>query len=337
MPFKQYLGPIGTDVTMPIAHVETLLTEAELADEFLQAITNRQIPEKFFYWSPLSVKAWLALCQDGAYRNFVRSDVLIRQCLSTVVRDCPGGPVEVVSLGAGSGTKDLQILKALSAAGHRVRYVPVDAGMMLLEMACLESARHGLDHRGVKADFTNPKHLAALASARETAPRLLLLLGNSLGAFDPPAMLAAVRALMRETDQLLVDGELGQDRETLAGYDNPTNRAFALAPLLSIGISETDGRLVFKALEDLRPGLHRLGKYFEMTRDCTITVGGLSVPLQAGDRIRMNHSGKYSRDGFEDLLQESGFSPIERFLSDDGRFLMVLARPAIRVYPSSDE
>ena len=43
-----------------------LLTENDLADEFVSAFRARRLPEKFFYWFPLSVRAWLALCSDGA-------------------------------------------------------------------------------------------------------------------------------------------------------------------------------------------------------------------------------------------------------------------------------
>ena len=57
--------------------IQALLTENDLADEFVRAFGERRLPEKFFYWFPLSVRAWLALCSDGAYRNFVRSRSLM--------------------------------------------------------------------------------------------------------------------------------------------------------------------------------------------------------------------------------------------------------------------
>src|SRR2546425_5382522 len=41
--------------------IHTLLTENALADEFVSAFRARRLPEKFFYWFPLSVRAWLAL------------------------------------------------------------------------------------------------------------------------------------------------------------------------------------------------------------------------------------------------------------------------------------
>src|SRR5207249_3551829 len=47
---------------------QALLTENDLAEEFVSAFRERRLAEKFFYWFPLSVRAWLALCSDGAYR-----------------------------------------------------------------------------------------------------------------------------------------------------------------------------------------------------------------------------------------------------------------------------
>ena len=42
-------------------NVEVLLTETEIADEFAESIEARDLPEKFFYWTPLSIQSWKAL------------------------------------------------------------------------------------------------------------------------------------------------------------------------------------------------------------------------------------------------------------------------------------
>src|SRR5207245_4907741 len=84
---------------------------------------------------PLSVRAWLALCSDGAYRNFVRSRSLIAQSRAELAGQTPAGEIEVLSLGAGQGDKDVLLLEALRGHGRSVRYVPVDASQGLLEIA----------------------------------------------------------------------------------------------------------------------------------------------------------------------------------------------------------
>ena len=294
--------------------IHALLTENALADEFVSAFHARRLPEKFFYWFPLSVRSWLALCSDGAYRNFVRSRSLIARSGAELARLFPVAPLEVVSLGAGQGDKDLLLLEALRERGARVSYVPVDTSQALLEMACAGALAAGFPAQGIKADFTLPTHLKALAAEPEAPPRLVLLIGNTLGAFDPIAE-------ARELTRLLRPGDA-----TVAGYDNPLNRRFAWAPLNAVGIRDTDGELVFEAADDLRlPGLHLIPKHFRAARDVEALLGGEALRLARGERLAMNHSYKYAADTFLRILSEAGLAVRWQGRSDDERFLMVLA------------
>lgn len=311
--------------------IQALLTETAIADEFVASFQARRLAEKFFYWFPLSVRAWLALCSDGAYRNFVRSRSLIAQSAADVARYTAAGPVEVLSLGAGQGDKDLLLLEALREQGRGASYLPVDASQGLLEMACQGAIAAGFPAHGIKADVTRPDHLAALAAHPETPPRLVLMLGNTLGAFDPLAATRALRGLLRPGDLLVVDGEIYSGDATVAGYDNPLNRRFAWAPLHSVGIDEADGEVRFEVREDPRlpgGGLHPLAKYFAARRDVTARLGGESVALRAGERVEMNHSYKYSVDAFARMLAGAGLAPRWQGTSDDGRFVMALVGPA---------
>src|SRR6266498_72891 len=197
--------------------IQVLLTETAIADEFVVSFRTRRLEEKFFYWFPLSVRAWLALCSDGAYRNFVRSRSLIAQSAKDLGARLQSASLEVVSLGSGQGDKDLILLQHLVADGKRIRYVPVDASQALLEMACAGALQAGIWAQGIKADFNHAQHLAELAPGPETPPRLVMLLGNTLGAFDPIAEAGALAGLLRPEDRLLVDGEIYAGHQTVAG------------------------------------------------------------------------------------------------------------------------
>jgi uncharacterized SAM-dependent methyltransferase len=305
--------------------VQVLLTENELAEQFVSSFRARALAEKFFYWFPLSVRAWLELCADGAYRNYVRSRSLIARSAGEVAAFLAPGLVEVLSLGSGQGDKDLILLQALRAHGARVSYLPVDSSQALLEMACRGALDAGITAHGIKADFTVSSQLTALAAEPETPRRLVCLLGNTLGAFDPIAEAHALRGLLRQDDSLLVDGELFA-AETLAGYDNPLNRRFAWAPLHAVGIGEADGELVFESRTDPRlPGLHLVPKYFRAGRDVRALVGGTALDLPAGERVDMNHSYKYAPETFLGILRHARFAVRWQGTSDDGRFLMALA------------
>lgn len=327
-PFGVWTTP-GPELERLVIQIQSLLTEHDLAEEFVASFQARRVAEKFFYWFPLSVRAWLALCSDGAYRNYVRSRSLIAQSADDLARYVRPGPLEVLSLGSGQGDKDLLLLQALARHGVRIAYVPVDTSQALLELACDGALEAGFAAQGIKADLTRPDHLAALAADPEGPPRLVVMIGNTLGAFDPIAEARELRRLLRPGDSLLVDGELYAGQETVAGYDNPLNRRFAWAPLRSVGIRETDGELRFESRDDPRlPGLHLLPKHFRASRDLEALMGGEMLVLRAGERLDMSHSYKYAAHTLLRILADAGLDACWQRTSDDGRFLMVLAGPA---------
>ncbi|HEX9823173.1 MAG TPA: L-histidine N(alpha)-methyltransferase [Actinomycetota bacterium] len=306
--------------------VRSLLTEKDLAAEFLAALAARLLPEKFFYWFPLSVRAWLDLCSDGDYRNYVRSRSLIATSAPELAAIAPSGPLEVLSLGSGQGDKDAILLRALSGGRSDLRYTPVDTSQALLEMAIVEAGAADVRAEGVKADLTNADHLEALRASPDAPPRLVMLIGNTLGAFDAVRYAETLAGFLREQDLLLVDGELYSGPETLAGYDNPVNRSFAWAPLHAVGIRDEDGELRFETADDPEvPGLYAVTKHFEAGRDIEAMAGGTSLRLAAGERVAMSRSGKYERETFVGILEDAGL-PV-RWLgnSEDGNFVMALA------------
>jgi uncharacterized SAM-dependent methyltransferase len=316
---------------MPLP-IQVVLTESELARDFLTALEQRDIPEKFFYWFPLSVRAWLALCAGGdaaGYRNFDRSRELIERRAREIAERTRPGVVEVISLGAGQGDKDRVVLDALAQLGREVRYRPVDASIGLLEMAVHDAMRSGHATIGVKADFTNADHLASVGATSDVhdGTRMVLMLGNTLGAFDPLELAQQLAALLRAGDLAVVDGELFAGEETLAGYDNPVNRRFALAPLAAAGLTPADGELVFTTTRDARrAGLFRVEKHFTARHDVRLSVAGESVLLRGAERLSMSPSHKYDEPAFLSILKEAHLSPVAIHRSDDGRFVMAIVQ-----------
>jgi uncharacterized SAM-dependent methyltransferase len=191
------------------------------------------------------------------------------------------------------------------------------------------AAAAGFPARGLKSDLSDPQTLRALAaSARE--PRIYLLLGNTLGALEPLEFLRCLSELLRPLDQLVADAEIFDAQRTMAGYDNPINRRFAFAPLASIGLADgRDGELVFESGADAgRADVHWVSKHFRAARKLEITVAGRCVALAAGEKVEMSRSLKYSRAAFLRILGEAGrLTPRREFITDDGRFLMVVAAP----------
>lgn len=304
-----------------------LLTEQEIEADFVRALERRFLPEYLFYWSPASVDAWLALCSDGPYRVFARSYALLDAQVDNITRFLPGGNLEVVSLGAGSGEKDRLLLSALAATQRGISYVPVDASQQLLESACRGAAALGWLHRGIKADVLNPSHLKTISTLlRPNRPRVYLVLGNNLGAWEPGLFLKALHDLMRDRDLLVVDGEIYRGAETLRGFENAPNRRFALAPLRFLGITADDGQLCFESSWcDDEKHFFTVRKHFRPHTDLHVALDGTVVDLPAHVKLEMSASGKFSHQGFTACMERSGFRCLWSDCGPDGAHMMAVA------------
>src|SRR5579872_194181 len=266
-------------------NIEVFLTEAEIAQEFADSIDARDLPEKFFYWFPRSVRAWLDLSQNSVTSG-------IRQCWEDLAQNAQNlsetsdSTLSVISFGSGDGAKDRMLIKILQRAGRTVKYFPVDASQTLLELACSAAEDSEIETMGIKADISSPMHLVLASDAAES-PRIFLMAGNTLGGFDPLDQVRHLAECMRSDDRLIIDGEIFHDA-VLARSEDPLVRRFALAPLATIGISEEDGELRMEHKQDERhSGLHLITRVFRAERDLKLAVPG-DPTLPRGERVLLN-------------------------------------------------
>ena len=307
--------------------IEVVLTEADIAQEFAEAVQARDVPEKFFFWSPHSARAWLSLTDDPVlYGGLAATWGSLAADPRTLARNF-SGRVPIISFGSGDGARDRMLMEGLKQVGAQCHYFPVDASQTLLEMACAGADDDDFETTGIKADISSPVHLVYAADAAEP-PRLFLSTGNTLGGFDPLAQIRYFAQCLRGADCLIVDGELYDEKQTMARREYPAVRRFLAALLTGIGITADDGEVRFDhKLDERHRGLHLITRSFRAGRDLSASVGGEQVPLERGERIGLNFQYVYSADSFRWLLREQGGLSIEReYLSPDGRFLTALCR-----------
>ena len=304
--------------------IETLLTEAEISEEFAEAMEARDVPEKFFYWHPLSVQAWLALSRSVMYESRLHSWNLLVDDVASISGHLDS-IVAVISLGAGDGAQDILLLKALQSVKLDVDYFPVDASQQLLEMACAAAEDEEVDTLGLKADISSPMHLVLAADASEH-PKLFLLCGNTLGGFDPLDEVKHLSQGMHEGDRLIVDAEIFDKAAALSSRDSPVGRQFAFAPLAEFGISKEDGEIRFEERHDERhEGLWMITRRFQTDRDLRLTVADRDITLQRGERVSLSFNYTYSVEAFRWVLtKHGGLKILQEYPSPDGRYLTVV-------------
>ena len=124
-----------------------------------------------------------------------------------------------------------------------------------------------------------------LAADVSEAPRLYLMIGNTLGGFDPLDQIKHVAACVHKGDILILDANIH------AGEIEPSEeqKRFVFAPLAAAGVLPDDGELQFTARPDERlDGLHIITRRFQAARDLTLRVAAREIPLARGERILLN-------------------------------------------------
>lgn len=307
--------------------VEVVLTETDIAHEFAEAMEARDLPEKFFFWTPRSAEGWTELTSepdlygglDDTWKEIAAGAGALAQHF--------GRRVPVISFGAGDGARDRLLMHALKNAGCECFYFPVDASQPMLEMACAGADDDDFETTGIKADISSPVHLVYCADAAEP-PRLFIMSGNTISSFDPLAEIRYIAQSLRGGDRLIVDGELYDETRTMARRDNDAARRFIFTLLTGVGITPEDGEIRFNHKRDERhEGLHLITRAFRAARDLTATVGGDEVSLERGERIGLNFQYTYTPQSFRWLLRDQGALEIlEEYTSPDGRFLTAICK-----------
>lgn len=304
----------------------SLLREQEIFAQLRHAFADRYLPEYLFYWLPTSVTAWVELCRSSEYRNANRALEALRlaaPALAKELRDIKS----ICGLGCGEGSKDALLLKAFAELDSRLTFIAADFSQALLELALDETDEYCEFVTGAKFDVNDNVHLTAVCNMSHElgAPGLYTVLGNTLGAFGPTTFPARMRKQMQPGDRFLFDGEIFSP-DTLAGYDNPVNRRFAWGPLTGVGITEADGQLHF-ATETLNGGLHAVTKYFVATRDLRLNLGGETIEIHAGEKLKMSSSIKYESDEvLLECVKRADFHVSATWKSEDRRFVLGLAQ-----------
>src|SRR5207248_5261620 len=184
--------------------ISSCVSESEervLADDVLDGLTRpfKELPPKHFYDARGS-ELFEQICELPEYYP-TRAEREILEHYADEIVDTTGAG-ELVELGSGSAEKARILLSAMARAGTLRRYVPLDVSEQALEDAArqLVAEYDGLVVDGVIGDFE--RHLDRVPT-RDGSPRIVALLGGTIGNFPPGTR----RRLLRGISRLLEPGD----------------------------------------------------------------------------------------------------------------------------------
>nr|WP_246660486.1 L-histidine N(alpha)-methyltransferase [Nitratireductor sp. XY-223] len=233
----------------------------------------------------------------------------------------------LVELGSGSSVKTRLLLDALP---DLAAYLPVDISAAHLGAAAtkLEADYAALDIHPVVADFTRDFALPADYTAM---PKLLFFPGSTIGNFEVAESLELMRRL-RGLDNLsafVVGFDLVKDRKTLLrAYDDKggVTARFNLNLLTRInrelGADFDPGAFYHQACWNETES--RIEMHLVSRRDQEVTVAGERVGFGEGETIHTENSHKYTRESFEALAVEAGWSVSDVWTDEKDHFAVAV-------------
>jgi L-histidine Nalpha-methyltransferase len=291
----------------------------------------RQLPSHYFY-DPLGSALFEAICELPWYRITRAEMRLLARWAGPIAA---AGPFStLIELGPGSGQKMLTLLDSGNFRQSAVDVHLIDVSARALAIA-RETLSEGDDVHVITHEAPYEIGLAQAARERRRGGRALaLFLGSNIGNFDPPgadAFLRGLRGSLGHRDALLIGTDLTKpEHELILAYDDPLGVTAAFNRNLLIRINgELDGnfdvdafrhRAVWNAAES-RVEMHLVSRG---RQNITVAASNLAFTMEEGETIWTESSYKYEPGQVVDMLEQSGFAPVEQWVDDEDRFALTL-------------
>ena len=238
-----------------------------------------------------------------------------------------GGPLDLIELGAGDGTKTKLLLAELLGAGAGFRYRPIDISADILATLGADLHAHypALDFAPVTGTYLEALRELPTDPSRR---RAVLFLGSNLGNFsldDAADFVAAIAATLAPGDLFLLGVDLRKDpRRILAAYDDDAGvtAAFNLNLLHRLR-RELGAELDIDAWDfypTYNPETGEVRSYLYPTSEQRVRIPRLDIDRVFGthETIHTEVSRKYSLGELDALAEAAGCVPADRWLSEEG-------------------
>jgi L-histidine Nalpha-methyltransferase len=265
------------------------------------------------------------------YPTRCEREILRQQAKS--ICDGANRPASLIELGSGSARKTRVLLDAMRAASCLHTYCPVDISEEITrDTAERIAAEYGeIEVRGLVCDFE-----LDLERIPVGGPRLIALLGGTIGNFQPQqraGFLRRIAHLLDPGDRFLLGTDLVKDRATLEAAYNDSQGATAefnknVLSVLNNELGADFDRDTFEHVARWDPENLWMDIRLRSLANQNVVVSALDmlVHFEAGEEMRTEISTKFARRGLEGIYAEAGLEMTHWFTDTEGLYALSLAK-----------
>jgi L-histidine N-alpha-methyltransferase len=321
--------------TQPRIRIDVLVDDADRRAEFYDATfwslraTPRELPASWLYDERGSILFDEITRLPEYYPTNAEREILAAR--ANEIAELTQGRT-LVELGAGTSEKTLLLLDALSAAGTLERFVPLDVSDDVLRLSAEAIAERypTISVHGIVGDFERD-----LAATPPGESRVIAFLGSTIGNLYPERrarLLRAIATALAPGDSFLLGIDLVKDPAVIERAYNDSQgvteqfvRNGLTAANRDLGADFAQERFVFDAHWDAEREWMDIG--FNAVEAHTVHIAELEVELDLaeGERLRVEVSTKFRREGIEAELTEAGLRTTGWWTDDAERFALLLA------------
>jgi L-histidine N-alpha-methyltransferase len=232
------------------------------------------------------------------------------------------------------------LIDQAAAAGTLQRYVPFDVTEAMVRRCSEICGERFIDAEiiGVVGDFE--RHLDYIPAPIEGAPRVVALLGGTIGNFVPGSrrqLLRAIAALLRPgIDHLLLGTDLVKDPALLeAAYNDSAGVTAAFNRNVLNVINRSLGADFDVEAFDHVAFYDRNQEWIEMrlraSRAMHVKINAipLAIDFASGEELRTEVSAKFTPQRLADDLDAAGLTLEKTWTDSEGRFALSLSSPTL--------
>src|SRR5690606_8819821 len=242
--------------------------------------------------------------------------------------------LDVIELGAGDGTKSRFLLSYLQNISFFITYYPIDISNHILNVLrqYLKQNLPQLDCRPLHGEYFEMLQKANAASRR---PKLVLLLGSTIGNMEPDDATEFCRALRQHLspdDVALIGFDLMKHpRIILSAYDDASGVTAAFNQNLLARINRELGANFdiarFEHYQTYNPVSGACKSYLISLVKQSVQLCGSTIHFEMNEPVYMEISQKFSLQSIEKLATASGFNVLKNVADSKGWFANSLWRP----------
>ena len=313
--------------------------ERTLADDVLDGLTRpfKELSPKHFY-DAVGGDLFDQICELPEYYPTRAERSILEQHGGEIV--AASQMAELVELGSGTAEKTMILLDNAAAAGRLKRYVPFDVTEAMVRRCGDICSERFVDAEiiGVVGDFE--RHLDYIPAPIEGAPRVVALLGGTIGNFVPGSrrqLLRAIAALLRPgIDHLLLGTDLVKDPALLeaayndsAGVTAAFNRNVLNVINLSLGADFDVEAFDHVAFYDRNQEWIEMRLRASRAMHVKINAIPLAIDFASGEELRTEVSAKFTPQRLADDLDAAGLTLEKTWTDSEGRFALSLSSPTL--------